>query len=130
MRSSPRALLSTAARTIRRSTVAVVLAGVLGAGSLLVACATEGAPPTPSDPVLAQGQGVYNQSCASCHGRGGGGGQGAKLAGVVAARYPNIADQEAVIANGRSSMPSFKGSLSAEEINAVARYEREVLGTK
>ena len=35
-----------------------------------------------------------------------------------------------MIANGRGSMPKFGGStgLSDEQITAVARYEREVLG--
>jgi mono/diheme cytochrome c family protein len=55
---------------------------------------------------------------------------GPKLAGVVAKVYPNIADQEAVISNGRGSMPAWKGKLSADDITAVARYEREVLGSK
>jgi mono/diheme cytochrome c family protein len=59
---------------------------------------------------------------------------GPKLAGVVANRYPNIEDQMAVIRDGKSSMPAFGGSsssaLSDEDIEAVARYEREVLGTK
>jgi mono/diheme cytochrome c family protein len=55
---------------------------------------------------------------------------GPKLAGVVANRYPNIEDQKAVIANGNGSMPKFGGAngLSDEQITAVARYEREVLG--
>jgi mono/diheme cytochrome c family protein len=80
--------------------------------------------------VLAQGQQIYKANCATCHGQAGGGGIGPKLAGLVEKRYPDIADQEAVIINGRSSMPKFGNRLSAEEINAVARYEREALGTK
>ena len=60
--------------------------------------------------MLAEGQTIYNQKCASCHGPGGNGGMGPKLAGVVANRYPDIEDQKAVIANGRSSMPAFGGT--------------------
>jgi mono/diheme cytochrome c family protein len=107
-----------------------LLAGLLvvAAAALFPACGGSSAPATPSDPVLAQGQQIYSRNCASCHGQGGNGGMGPKLAGVVANRYPNIADQEAVISNGRSSMPAWKGKLSDADIEAVARYEREVLG--
>ena len=38
--------------------------------------------------------------------------------------FPNPADQEAVVANGRGSMPSFSGSLTAEQIKAVVEYTR------
>jgi mono/diheme cytochrome c family protein len=41
--------------------------------------------------------------------------------------YPDIDDQIAVIENGRGSMPAFGGSLSPEDIRAVAEYERQVL---
>jgi mono/diheme cytochrome c family protein len=48
-----------------------------------------------------------------------------KLAGVVAARYPNIDDHIAVIREGRTGMPAFDERLTPEEIEAVARWERE-----
>ncbi len=103
----------------------------MGAATLFAACSSGGSSiAVPSDPVLAQGQQIYTQNCASCHGQKGGGGIGTKLAGLVEKKYPNIADQEAVIANGRSSMPKFGSRLSAAEINAVARYERESLGVE
>jgi cbb3-type cytochrome c oxidase subunit III len=95
-----------------------------------VACSSNGGGSTPSDPVLAQGQQVYKAHCATCHGTKGLGGTGMKLAGKVAANFPNIDDQIAVIQNGRSGgMPAWGKSLSADEIRAVARYERECLGT-
>jgi mono/diheme cytochrome c family protein len=107
---------------------------VVAAATTFAACSGSSAPPTPTDPVLAQGQTIYNQKCASCHGTGGNGGMGPKLAGVVANRYPDIEDQKAVIAEGKGSMPGFASEgggsgLSDDEITAVARYEREVLGT-
>jgi mono/diheme cytochrome c family protein len=96
-----------------------------------VACSSGSTPiATPSDPVLAEGQSIYNQNCASCHGANGGGGFGKKLAGVVVTKYPNIADQEALIENGKGSMPAFGSKLTAEQITAVTRYTREVLGTE
>lgn len=82
---------------------------------------------TPSDPVLAEGQTLYASNCSSCHGASGEGGIGIKLAGNVETRYPNIADQEAVILNGRGTMPAFKEKLTPEQVTAIARYEREVL---
>ena len=97
---------------------------------VFAACASQASPPTPTDPVLAQGQKVYNAHCATCHGKSGNGGAGPKLAGVVAERYPNIADQEAVIANGKGGMPAWKNILSPADITAVARYEREWLGAQ
>lgn len=102
---------------------AVVFAVALGGA----ACATSETPAAPSDPVLAEGQQIYLANCASCHGRGGGGGLGPKLSGVVADRYPNIEDQKAVILNGRGSMPAFKTRFTAEQVEAVARYTRESL---
>jgi mono/diheme cytochrome c family protein len=80
------------------------------------------------DPELELGQEVYNTNCARCHGPDGGGGVGNKLNdGVVVARFPDIADHIALIENGQGGMPAWKGTLSPEEIRAVARYEREAL---
>jgi mono/diheme cytochrome c family protein len=103
---------------------------VLAVSALVMgACGGSGGGAKPSDPVLAQGQEVYKAHCSTCHGVKGQGGNGSKLAGKVAQNYPNIADQIAVINNGRSSMPAWKNALTAADINAVARYERECLGT-
>ena len=74
------------------------------------------------------GQAIFVTRCASCHGADGGGGFGPTLAGVVVSRYPNPADQEAVVANGRGSMPSFAGSLTPAQITAVVAYTRTNLG--
>jgi cytochrome c oxidase cbb3-type subunit 3 len=80
------------------------------------------------DPELRTGREVYNGNCARCHGPEGGGGVGNKLSdGVVVARFPDIEDQIAVITKGIGSMPAWEGTLSPDEIRAVARYEREVL---
>jgi mono/diheme cytochrome c family protein len=112
----------------RRALVAGLL--VVAVATVFAACGGSSAPATPADPVLAHGQDIYNSKCASCHGKGGNGGLGTKLAGVVANRYPDIDDQKAVIENGKGSMPAWKDKLSDDDITAVARYEREVLGAK
>lgn len=74
------------------------------------------------------GEAIFATRCASCHGSDGGGGFGPTLAGVVTSRYPNPADQEAVVANGRGAMPSFADSLTPEQINAVVEFTRTGLG--
>jgi len=98
--------------------------------TLVAACSgSTSSPAAPSDdPVLVEGQQIYSQNCASCHGASGQGGYGAKLAGTVTVKYPNIDDQIAVITNGKGAMPAFSKKLSAEQITAVTRYTREVLG--
>lgn len=111
---------------LARHLVVVATVAVMGIGGV-TSCGADGGP-TPDDPVLAQGQQLYRQYCASCHGPKGGGGSGPRLAGLVEERYPDIEDQIALIANGRAGMPGFGQRLSAEELRAVARYEREALG--
>lgn len=107
-----------------RAALAVVSA--LCAIALPLACGGGDGGEVPTDPVLALGRDVYRGNCAQCHGSRGGGGSGVKLADVVAARYPNIDDHIAVIRDGRSPrMPKFGDRLSREEIEAVARWERE-----
>ncbi len=108
-----------------RSVVAASVVVIAAMG--IAACSSTETPAAPTDPVLAQGQQLYLANCASCHGRSGGGGLGPKLSGVVAERYPNIADQEAVILNGRGSMPAFKTRFDQAQLDAVTRYTREAL---
>ncbi|MEI7592877.1 MAG: c-type cytochrome [Actinomycetes bacterium] len=109
----------------------IAVTAVLAVSAIVTAgCVGGDAGAKPADPVLAQGQTVYKAHCQTCHGNNGQGGTGMKLAGRVAQVYPNIADQISVIQNGKSSMPAWKNSLSPSDIAAVARYERECLGTK
>src|SRR5690606_36028101 len=102
--------------------------------ALAAACGGSEAPEVPEgaegepDPVLVQGRDVFTSRCRSCHGTSGGGGVGPSLRSErIVAEYPDIADQIEVISEGRDGMPSFGDTLSDEEIEAVARYTREVL---
>ena len=103
---------------------------------VLCAAACAGSPPeVPAgpdgepDPVLALGREVYGAHCSRCHGTSGGGGAGARLAGEMDERYPDPDEQAAVIREGNDDgMPSFRGTLTDAEIDAVVRYTREVLG--
>lgn len=116
--------VAVAARSRLLSTLLVVVI----AGLWLVACA---APPPEvgiDDQELVEGRELYARNCVSCHGSDGGGGVGRKLKdGAVVAAYPNIKDQIDLIANGKGSMPAYVGRLTGEQMEAVARYTREVL---
>lgn len=80
------------------------------------------------DPQLVEGRDLYSSNCASCHGNSGGGGRGPALdAGRMTEKYPDIADQIDLVANGRNGMPAFGEKLTPDEIEAVVRYTREVL---
>lgn len=70
------------------------------------------------------GYDVYLANCARCHGQGGQGGIGLRLAGVVTADFPDAQDEVAVVRDGRASMPSFRNTLSATEIQDVVAYTR------
>jgi mono/diheme cytochrome c family protein len=113
-------------RLWRGSLLAVVL--------FIGACSQSEAPEVPEgadgtqDPVLVEGRDVWSSQCARCHGASGGGGSGPKLSdGRADELYPDVADMETVIAEGRNAMPAFGGSLSPEEIDAVIAYTRDVL---
>jgi cytochrome c oxidase subunit II len=110
---------------MRLRSLTFALALVAG-GSAISACG-DGSPPVPDDPVLAQGQQVYNRRCAACHGSGGGGGSAPRLKGVIADRYTLERHLQIVTEGVGSRMPAFGDELSAEEIDAVVRYEREGL---
>ena len=105
--------------------------------ALLLAIATLGAsctapPAVPgsddgsADPALVRGREIWGKACASCHAPDGSGGRGPSLV-LVEVRFPVLADQVKVVADGRSSMPGFGGRYSPEELEAVVRYTREVL---
>jgi len=106
--------------------VAAVVIGACGGGSEATG------PPVPTgeqanDPALHDGRSVYLRSCAPCHGLTGQGASGPRLAGEMVGRYPDVADQRAVIASGPGVMPAFENQLSTDELDAIVRYTREVL---
>jgi len=71
---------------------------------------------------------IYSSNCATCHGATGQGSVGPRLADVVVGRYPDVADEIAVVTNGRLGMPAFSDRLSTEEIRQVVEYTRTDLG--
>ena len=92
--------------------------------------------PTPPPELVADSQvpasvdaaSLYGASCAACHGGDGSGGVGPPIrTGRVLDRFPQVADEIAVVANGRGGMPAFGGTLTDEEISAVVEYTRTSL---
>lgn len=102
------------------------------------------------EPELALGQQIYGTKCASCHGATGQGGVGRPLeGGEVLLTFPDAQQHIDWVVGGSTPkgspygdpnrpggqrlsqsvgvMPAFGSSLSAEEISAVVRYEREIL---
>lgn len=106
----------------------VALTALSGLLAVMVGCSGGGDGAGPAvdeayDPeVLAEGKWVYDQTCAACHGRSGGGGIGPELR-TVAGRL-TFDEHVEVIRRGRGSMPAFSATLTAEQIEAVAAYER------
>jgi mono/diheme cytochrome c family protein len=105
------------------------------AGALAMGACTGSSPDVPLGPdgvpdgVLSVGRQVWGSSCAGCHGSNGQGGRGKKLNdGAVFDLHPEIETMIAVINAGKGrGMPSFSAQLEPSEIEAVARYVREVL---
>lgn len=114
---------------VRAVKIRTLMFFVVALGALLgIAACSEDGPAKPSDPVLAQGQEVFNRRCAACHGRSGNGGSAPQLKGVIADRY-TVEQHTAIVTNGAAGgrMPAFGRELSPEEIDAVVKYEREGL---
>lgn len=82
------------------------------------------AEPVPED-VLANGQEVYAQHCAACHGSDGGGGSGPTLEADVVEDEGDVVDQTLW---GGSHMPAFGNTLADAEVAAVATYVRNSFG--
>ncbi len=79
---------------------------------------------TPKPELVSQGAVVYARHCQVCHGAAGQGGTGPALAGDLSDRFPDVADQRAVILLGPKSMPSFANRLTDNEIDAVIAFTR------
>ena len=75
---------------------------------------------TLEESALANAQSIFSQQCVSCHGQDGG-----KLIGDGANLRKSsltLPQQKAVIAKGRGLMPAYEGTLSEQEMEALAAY--------
>jgi cytochrome c oxidase subunit 2 len=83
------------------------------------------------DPRVVRGRSVYAANCARCHGVDGGGGVGPSFhGGVLLEKFRTVEDQIEFVTRGKGVMPAFGQELSRREIDAVVRYEREVLSDR
>ncbi len=78
--------------------------------------------PTPSPPTAIDGAALYiANNCALCHGLSRGGGLGPPL---TSAALSSVTLQEvaSTITNGKNTMPSFAGTMTTAQINALANW--------
>jgi mono/diheme cytochrome c family protein len=68
-------------------------------------------------PAAVDGAAVYADNCSGCHSADGSGGQGPNITAQTDAQH--VADQ---VENGGTAMPAFDGSLTSEQVDAVAEY--------
>jgi cytochrome c6 len=78
---------------------------------------------------------TFRTKCAMCHGPDGGGSEVGKSMNVPDLRseaIQGLADAELVqvISNGKGGMPSFKNSLSADQIQALVKHVRALAKKK
>jgi len=125
--------LSTVVRVVQWVTAVAVVLFVVGlfvnppSGSLVVDDAGSEDAGGGAAPAAVDGAAVFAGRCASCHGGTGGGGSGPPLdGGRMVEVYPDVADQIAVVTNGRNGMPPFADRLSAAEIEAVVEHTRSL----
>jgi cytochrome c6 len=82
-------------------------------------------------PDSAAGSATFRTKCAMCHGQDGGGSEVGKSMNVPDLRSPVVqklpdVQLAQVIANGKGGMPSFKNSLSEEQIHALVAHIRSL----
>lgn len=92
---------------------------------LLLSCSPSGSSEK-EDPSgdVPDGEGIYQQRCASCHGMNGK--KGVAGAKDLTRSELSLKERMEVIRNGRGSMIPFESQLSDQEIRAVAKYLEEL----
>ena len=78
---------------------------------------------------------TFKAKCAMCHGQDGGGSQVGKTLNVPDLRSPAVQQQTdaelaQIISDGKGGMPSFKGSLSDDQIHGLVTYIRSLAQKK
>ena len=126
-------IVAEAAGSTGKASLRRTLAGLLLLIVIAGACASD-TPEVPAgpdgelDPVLVLGREVFVDRCANCHGNSGGGDRGPRIAGdATLEEYPGVADVIEFVRGGKGVMPGFDDKLSDTELEAVARFVREVL---
>jgi mono/diheme cytochrome c family protein len=102
-----------------------------GSGSETVATSPKPRGALANDPEIQQGRRLFERYCAECHGFSGGGGTGPTFNdGRLLRDFSNVDAQVEFVKKGKGIMPSFRTRMSSVQIQAVVRYEREVLSRR
>jgi mono/diheme cytochrome c family protein len=101
---------------------------VLFAGLTLFVASIVRANPVPDS---AASGATFRSKCAMCHGQDGAGSTVGKSMNVPDLRSPAVqklpdAELAQIISNGKGGMPSFKDSLSEEQIHSLGSYVRSL----
>jgi mono/diheme cytochrome c family protein len=117
--------------TFKRVVSAIQILALIGAAFTVLELFVKDPPAlTLSTANAENGAEIFQQICAGCHGAKGQGQYGKKLnEGAVLQSIPNKADEVTVVQNGRGLMPSFKDTLTPEQIAAVVDFTRTGLQT-
>jgi cytochrome c6 len=104
--------------------ILMVLVGALTLLPVLIVRANPG-------PGSAAGSAAFRTKCAMCHGQDGAGSDVGKSMNVPDLRSQAVqklpdAELAQVISNGKGGMPSFKSSLSEDQIHGVVTYIRSL----
>jgi mono/diheme cytochrome c family protein len=97
-------------------------------GAYVAAVAGTGvAPPPPGGGEVTDGKSIFTANCAQCHTLADAGTTGTVGPNLDQARPPKalVVDR---VTNGQGAMPSFEGTLSPEQIRAVADYVASAAG--
>jgi len=104
---------------------------VLVAAALALAGPGLAQAPEPAGPPAAPGEALFNDNCAACHQRTGGGVPGAFPALVGNALVQGPADElAATVLVGRGGMPAYASELTDAQLAEVLTYLRAAWGNK
>jgi cytochrome c6 len=122
----------TQVKTERHVTFAPAILLVLFTGLTLFVVSKVQANPGPDS---AASSATFRTKCAMCHGPDGGGSAVGKSMNVPDLRSPEVqkvpdAQLAQIISDGKGGMPSFKGSLSEDQVHSLVAYVRSLRGKK
>ena len=119
-------------RTKRRVMFASIYLPMLFVGLTLFFFSIARANPRPDS---AASSATFRTKCAMCHGQDGGGSEVGKSMNVPDLRSPAVqklpdAQLAQIISDGKGGMPSFKNSLSEDQVHSLVAHIRSLRGKK